>query len=79
MDKVDATPAREHRELPWSAEAKALFDRVLAGEPVLVRISAAKRLRDGVERAARAAGEAEVGVERLRSVAGPAALALEPA
>jgi chlorophyllide a reductase subunit Z len=79
MDKVDATPAREHRELPWSSEAKALFDRVIAGEPVLVRISAAKRLRDGVERAAHSAGEAEVGVARLRAVAGPAALAAEPA
>jgi len=79
MDKVDPTPAREHRELAWSADAKALFDRLIANEPVLVRISAAKRLRDGVERAARAAGEAEVGVERLRAVAGPAAQAVEAA
>jgi hypothetical protein len=41
---------------------------------VLVRISAAKRLRDATERAARAAGEAEVGIERLRGVAGPVAM-----
>jgi len=39
---------------------------------VLVRISAAKRLRDAAERAAQQAGESEVTIERLRGVHGGA-------
>jgi len=79
MDRVESTPARLHRELPWSEPAQALLQRVLENEPVLVRISAAKRLRDAVERAARDAGEAQVSVERLRATGGVAASALENA
>ncbi|HVO00048.1 MAG TPA: nitrogenase component 1, partial [Steroidobacteraceae bacterium] len=67
LDRIDSTPARLHRELPWSDEAQALLARIIEAEPVLVRISAAKRLRDGVERAAREAGEEQVGIARLRS------------
>ena len=65
LDKVDATPSRLHRELRWSDEAKQALDDLVSAEPVLVRISAAKRLRDSAERAARLAGEDEVGIERL--------------
>ncbi|WP_204324423.1 PCP reductase family protein, partial [Stenotrophomonas maltophilia] len=54
------TPARLHDELLWSDEAKALLDEVLEAHPVLVRISAAKRLRDAAERGARRAGETRV-------------------
>jgi chlorophyllide a reductase subunit Z len=78
LDKVEPTPTRMHRELPWTESAKALLDRILEAEPVLVRISAAKRLRDAVERAAQQAGEAEVSLERLRS-SHPGAAQLEPA
>ena len=67
MDRVDPTPARLHEELPWDEEAKALFDRLLDAQPVLVRISAAKRLRDSAERAARSAGEASVTKQILQS------------
>jgi chlorophyllide a reductase subunit Z len=67
LDRVDPTPARMHRELPWSEAAKAMLDRIIQSEPVLVRISAAKRLRDAAERAAQQAGESEVTIERLRS------------
>jgi chlorophyllide a reductase subunit Z len=67
LDRVEPTPTRMHRELPWSESAKAMLDRILESEPVLVRISAAKRLRDAAERAAEQAGEPEVSVERLRS------------
>jgi len=56
MDKAVATPSRLVEDLPWDDEARAAFDAIIAAEPVLVRISAAKRLRDQAERAARAAG-----------------------
>jgi chlorophyllide a reductase subunit Z len=53
MDKVDATPSRLHKEMPWEDEAKALLDELVDAQPVLIRISAAKRLRDAAERDAR--------------------------
>jgi chlorophyllide a reductase subunit Z len=60
MDAIEATPSRLHEELPWSNEAKAMLDRVVEDHPVLVRISAAKRLRDAAERDAREVGSGEV-------------------
>jgi chlorophyllide a reductase subunit Z len=65
LDRVDPTPARQHAELSWDEDAKALLDRLIEAQPVLVRISAAKRLRDLAERAARHAGEQRVSVYRL--------------
>jgi 3,8-divinyl chlorophyllide a/chlorophyllide a reductase subunit Z len=65
LDKVDATPARLHRELPWDDAARALLDELVESQPVLIRISAAKRLRDEVERAARHAGEERVSAARV--------------
>ena len=65
LDKVEATPSRLHRELAWDDDAKALLDEVVEATPVLVRISAAKRLRDAAEREARRAGEATVGRARV--------------
>ena len=53
MDKVEATPSRLHQELPWTDEAKAALDELLEEQPVLIRISAAKRMRDLAERDAR--------------------------
>ena len=63
LDRVDPTPARLHDEILWSDEAKALLDEVLEAHPVLVRISAAKRLRDAAESGARRAGEERVTAE----------------
>ena len=60
LDRVEATPARLHRELPWDDEAQGAARRDRRGRPVLVRISAAKRLRDAAEREARRAGEERV-------------------
>ena len=66
MDKVEATPARRHVELSWEDDAKAALDAIVDQQPVLVRISAAKRLRDSAERAARLAGETTVILERVK-------------
>ena len=67
MDKVEATPARPHAEIHWNDDAKDALDAIVEREPVLVRISAAKRIRDAAERAARRAGEPSVSAERLTS------------
>ncbi len=64
LDKVDATPSRLYEELPWDADAKALLDDLVQGQPMLIRISAAQRLREAVEQGARTAGERRV--TRLR-------------
>ncbi|MFZ5558076.1 MAG: chlorophyllide a reductase subunit Z [Pseudomonadota bacterium] len=65
LDQVEATPSRLHRELPWADAAKAALDRMVDAYPVLIRISAAKRLRDAAERDARAAGEERVSAARV--------------
>ncbi|MGZ5920336.1 MAG: chlorophyllide a reductase subunit Z [Rhizomicrobium sp.] len=67
LDKVEATPTRFHVELPWDADAKSALDELIDAQPVLVRISAAKRLRDAAERAARRAGETLVTQVRLKA------------
>ncbi len=60
LDRIDATPARPHRELPWADDARAALDELCEAQPVLVRISAAKRLRDAAERDARELGDERV-------------------
>ena len=65
LDKVDATPSRLHRELRWTEEAQQVLEELVAAEPILVRISAAKRLRDAAERSAQHAADDHVGVEHL--------------
>jgi len=65
MDRVAATPARRHAELAWDEDAKAALDALVDAQPVLVRISAAKRLRDAAERGARVTGEDRVRVARV--------------
>ena len=64
MDKVEPTLAR-HEVLPWDDAAKERLDELLEAQPVLVRISAAKRLRDTAERETRKAGEARVTANRV--------------
>jgi chlorophyllide a reductase subunit Z len=65
LDQAEATPARNDRDVAWDDAAKAELDAAVEREPVLVRISAAKRIRDAAERGARRAGEAIVTPERL--------------
>jgi chlorophyllide a reductase subunit Z len=70
MDRIAPTPARERAELPWTEEARQLLERLVDAQPLLVRISAAKRLRDQAEAQARDHGEERVGVERLAHAGG---------
>ncbi len=65
LDKVEATPTRFHRELPWDDDAKERLDELVNLQPVLVRISAAKRLRDAAERDALRLGEERVSAHRV--------------
>jgi chlorophyllide a reductase subunit Z len=65
MDRIDATPSRASGvgSMPWEPEAHQMFEEMIEAEPVLVRISAAKRIRDRAEQAARAAGQETVEAE----------------
>ncbi len=72
LDRVEATPTRDIEELAWDDEARLRLDELVAAEPVLVRISAAKRLRDAAERAARRNGEKSVTVQRVIEIQGGA-------
>jgi chlorophyllide a reductase subunit Z len=65
LDQVDPTPARTRATLPWLPTAKAALDALVEREPVLVRISAARRLSDAAEAAARAQGAAEVAPDHV--------------
>lgn len=65
MDKVDATPVRNEAQLTWDNDAKAKLDQLVEAQPVLIRISAAKRLRDAAERTARQRGETTVTADCL--------------
>jgi 3,8-divinyl chlorophyllide a/chlorophyllide a reductase subunit Z len=65
LDGVEATPARGTAELAWAPAAQEKLDAVVAAQPVLIRISAAKRIRDAAERAARRAAEDHVSADRL--------------
>jgi len=65
LDAVSATPSRMAVDLPWETSAKTLFDEVVEQQPVLVRISAAKRLRDAAERVARDAGNSRVSRDNI--------------
>jgi chlorophyllide a reductase subunit Z len=76
LDRIEPTPSRRHVELAWTEEAQSLLDAVLEAQPVLVRISAARRLRDAAERHARNAGSDQVDLSNVESAR---ALAMEAA
>jgi chlorophyllide a reductase subunit Z len=69
LDKVDATPARIHRELPWDEAADRTLESILSSLPILTRISAAKTIRDEIEREARRDRATRVTVARVATVA----------
>jgi len=66
MDRIEATPSKITSDIGWSEEAQRLLDATLAEQPVLVRISAAKRLRDAAETEARRAGEGAVSIDAFQ-------------
>ena len=67
MDRVDPTPvqAGDWNAAPWDDGAVQLLDEYAESEPFLVRISAAKKLRDRVEQDARRAREGRVTAARV--------------
>ncbi len=67
MDKVEATPSKltHATTAPWDDDAHAALEAIVEREPMLVRISAAKRLRDAVERGAEEAGEVRITAARV--------------
>ncbi len=70
LDKVAATPAREQVSVSWAEDAQAALDQLVNQQPVLVRISAAKRLRDAAEQNARGSGAEVVDINHLRQARG---------
>jgi chlorophyllide a reductase subunit Z len=67
LDRVDPTPVKagEWNTNPWDEAALSLLDEYVETKPFLVRISAAKTLRDRVERSARQAREGRVTADRV--------------
>jgi chlorophyllide a reductase subunit Z len=67
LDKVEATPARAEMQdrFPWDEDAATLLHEYVESEPFLVRISAAKRMREKVERDALHSLEERVTVDRV--------------
>jgi chlorophyllide a reductase subunit Z len=59
-ERQEATPSRLLPPLTWVPEAHALLDEIVDKQPVIVRISEARLLRDASEAAARAAGSKSV-------------------
>lgn len=69
LDQVDHTPVKAQTQLAWEPDANAELERIVASKPVLIRISAAKKLRDAVERQAQRDGIAAITVECVKEVA----------
>ena len=56
MDKTEPALARVAAEMTWDDRAQELLDTYVEEQPVLIRISMAKRIRDAAERGARLQG-----------------------
>ncbi len=77
LDKADPTPAGAREDqLTWSDDAQRALEALVATKPILIRISATKRLRDAAETLARDRDENTVSLECFEAaaeVAGPRA------
>ncbi|MDJ0908174.1 MAG: chlorophyllide a reductase subunit Z [Woeseiaceae bacterium] len=69
LDQIDATPARVHTEIRWDDDAQQVLEAIVETKPVLIRISAAKSLRDACEARAREQGQETVTAACVREVA----------
>jgi len=67
MDKIEPTHAKPVDQHFWDEDAILLLDDHLESEPYLIRISAAKRLRDQAERLARNDGDARITAAHVAS------------
>jgi chlorophyllide a reductase subunit Z len=81
MDKVEATHARGVvvPNADWQDDAQALLRAFVQHQPVLVQISAAKRLRDLSEQLTRQSGEEVVKTDHVQAAAKDLGLAAEVA
>jgi chlorophyllide a reductase subunit Z len=81
MDKVEATHARGVvvPNADWQDDAQALLRAFVQHQPVLVQISAAKRLRDLSEQLTRQSGEEVVKTDHVQAAAKDLGLATEVA
>ncbi|MEO1247361.1 MAG: chlorophyllide a reductase subunit Z [Pseudomonadota bacterium] len=70
LDDIESTPANVDYELRWTGEAQEKLDAIVAEKPVLIRISAARQMRDAIELKARSLGVDEVSLELVRDVIG---------
>ena len=79
MDKVEATHARGVvvPNADWQDDAQALLRAFVQHQPVLVQISAAKRLRDLSEQLTRQSGEEMVKTDHVQAAAKDLGLAAE--
>ena len=79
MDKVEATHARGVvvPNADWQDDAQALLRAFVQHQPVLVQISAAKRLRDLSEQLTRQSGEEVVKTDHVQAAAKDLGLAAE--
>ena len=68
-EKQEATPSRIQPQLQWDEEAHALLNTLVDQQPVIVRISAAKTLRDASEAKARKEGSTRVTTKHVAALA----------
>ena len=68
LDKVEATlvKAGQMSNLPWDEDAQLVLNQIIANQPIITQISAAKRVRDSAERQARLEGSQRVTKELLQ-------------
>ncbi len=66
LDQTEATHAKGNQQA-WQPRAQELMTRLVGQQPVLVQISAARRLRDHAERLARMSGDEQVGANHVEA------------